>query len=392
MKKNILLVFPGFSVSVDEGAKHRLNSFINEYSKLGFSITVLAFCKQGLFLKNRNQYLNSKAKWILFPYILPMSRNIFLFNILLMYLKFFLALISRLKKFDIIQMEVFSIGSWLCRKNSYYITDFHGDSFHEFIEMNGISDKHWYAKAILRIQRDSLKFSNYCICVSENLRIQLETNTQEKIDNYGIVSCGVDVSCFEGITAPSEYISKLSNRLVLGYSGGLQKWQNIDKIIQLVIRLREIDSSVYLMICTNHSIEPYEKLLLQLGRENYTVLSLKAGDVPSYLKLFDAGFLLRDNWILNKVSSPTKICEYLAAGVPVICTRFSGDFTRSVFSCVTGFILNETNITQEELIGLYKWLHIVKTERIIVEEKCRMQVVERLFNTEFLVAYSKMLF
>ena len=119
MKKNILLVFPGFSVSVDEGAKHRLNSFINEYSKLGFSITVLAFCKQGLFLKNRNQYLNSKAKWILFPYILPMSRNIFLFNILLMYLKFFLALISRLKKFDIIQMEVFSIGSWLCRKNSY---------------------------------------------------------------------------------------------------------------------------------------------------------------------------------------------------------------------------------------------------------------------------------
>lgn len=77
MKKNILLVFPGFSVSVDEGAKHRLNSFINEYSKLGFSITVLAFCKQGLFLKNRNQYLNSKAKWILFPYILPMSRNIF---------------------------------------------------------------------------------------------------------------------------------------------------------------------------------------------------------------------------------------------------------------------------------------------------------------------------
>lgn len=36
MKKNILLVFPGFSVSVDEGAKHRLNSFINEYSKLGF--------------------------------------------------------------------------------------------------------------------------------------------------------------------------------------------------------------------------------------------------------------------------------------------------------------------------------------------------------------------
>ena len=142
-------------------------------------------------------------------------------------------------------------------------------------------------------------------------------------DRYGIISCGVDFDYFESSITPLEYKDIINEKIVLGYSGGLQKWQNIDKIINIVARLREIDSNIYLMIFTNHSIDIYKKLLLKIGEENYNVKALKAKDIPSYLKLFDAGFLLRDNWVLNKVSSPTKICEYLAAGVPVICTQYS---------------------------------------------------------------------
>lgn len=57
MRKEVLLVYVGLAINVDEGAKHRLNSFINEYNKIGFKVTVLAFCKKGLFLKDKN--LNS---------------------------------------------------------------------------------------------------------------------------------------------------------------------------------------------------------------------------------------------------------------------------------------------------------------------------------------------
>lgn len=53
MRKEVLLVYVGLAINVDEGAKHRLNSFINEYNKIGFKVTVLAFCKKGLFLKDK---------------------------------------------------------------------------------------------------------------------------------------------------------------------------------------------------------------------------------------------------------------------------------------------------------------------------------------------------
>lgn len=33
--KNVLLVFPGLTLNLDEGAKHRLNSYINEYKNAG---------------------------------------------------------------------------------------------------------------------------------------------------------------------------------------------------------------------------------------------------------------------------------------------------------------------------------------------------------------------
>ncbi|MDC2103088.1 glycosyl transferase group 1, partial [Bacteroides thetaiotaomicron] len=68
MRKEVLLVYVGLAINVDEGAKHRLNSFINEYNKIGFKVTVLAFCKKGLFLKDKKRYLNSNASWLLLPY------------------------------------------------------------------------------------------------------------------------------------------------------------------------------------------------------------------------------------------------------------------------------------------------------------------------------------
>ena len=67
--KKILIVFSGLQITLDEGAKHRLNSFIIEYANLNYEVTVLAFVKTGLLLRNKKTFLNNKAKWILLPYL-----------------------------------------------------------------------------------------------------------------------------------------------------------------------------------------------------------------------------------------------------------------------------------------------------------------------------------
>ena len=108
MKINkILIVFPGLNLDIDEGAKHRLNCHINEYHKRGNDVTVLAVCKRGMFRSDRKKFMNPNAKWILMPYLLPMSKHIIFCRITDIYLKIMVACLTWINKFDIIQKEVF---------------------------------------------------------------------------------------------------------------------------------------------------------------------------------------------------------------------------------------------------------------------------------------------
>lgn len=376
----ILIVFPGLHLDVDEGSKHRLNCYINEYKKKGDNVTVLAFCRSGLFVKNRKQYLNTNAKWFLLPYILPISKFFILSKILEFYLAFVLFVVTWLNKYDVVQMEIQNIKNRFCRK-ALYITDIHGDAVYEELESERASKK-WFVQYLVYLQKKIIKNSDYCILVTENLKKQIQKNTKLPINNYSIISCGVDFERF-AVTPKASIHINLSNRIVIGYSGGLQAWQNFDKMIDLVIKLRNFMPEIFFMVYTNNQIDEYKNKLDELGKDNYLIMGLKSADIPYYLKLFDVGLLLRDNKILNKVSSPTKICEYLTAGVPLICTRYSGDYSRSVKQLETGFVTEETNISKNELNQLLNLLKDIKKRREYYYAKCQEVASYRTFTSEF---------
>lgn len=385
--KNVLIVFPGLRLDVDEGAKHRLNCHINEYSKRGDKVTVLAICRSGIFRKDRKRFMNTNAKWILMPYILPMSKNIILTKILDFYLGIVLMFVTWAKRYDLIQMEIQNIKNKLCRK-SVYITDIHGDALYEEIEPKNKNEEDWFAVYLRSLQRKIIKDSDHCIVVSDNLKLQLEDNTGLQIKNYSVISCAVDYERFSKAERNSLPLD-LSNRIVVGYSGGLQAWQNFDKMIDIVASLRVMLPQLFFLVYTNNPVEPYKQHLDQIGSENYYIKSLSSSDVPGFLKLFDAGFLLRDNLILNKVSSPTKICEYLAAGVPMICTQYSGDYKRSVKDNTTGFVSKETILDSAEINALAQWLVDVKNNRSIYYSNCQEAASHRTFTEEFNVFYNQ---
>lgn len=378
--KKVLIFFPGLRVKNDEGAKHRLNSHINEYKSHGYDVIVLACCKDAFFGCNP-KYLNMNAHWIIRPYILPFSRHIVLTRILNFYLNIVLALHTWFRKYDVVQMELQSNRSFLCRKGPIYITDIHGDSAYEVKEMK--DNKQWFVDYLFNEQGRIASDSDLCIVVSEHLKQQIEINSKRDIKDYVIISCGVDIDRFQNAKNTTINGLDLRNRIVLGYCGGLQGWQNFDAMINLAIRLYKLDCRIFLLVLSNGNKEPYEKALHELGEENYYIKGLMPKDIPSYMKLMDAGLLLRSDLILNRVSSPTKICEYLAAGVPLICTRYSGDYSRSVKQGINGFVIDEPVPSDDEILKLLKWLKEVKNSRHIITEKCVESVKDRTFNAEF---------
>lgn len=385
MNKRILLVFPGLRLHLNEGAKHRLNSFIENYKTQGYIVDVLCFYRDISYIGQLNKYVNRNANWYLYPMILPETMHPILTWLLNAYFQIITAFVSKLKPYNIIQCETNGSPLRYVNKKICRITDFHGDGVSEMMFSRELLENNWVIRYFKRVQYLSIMYSDICITVSSNLTAQLERNVGVKISKNPIISCGVNLSLYKKFSQEYNLGIDVKGRIIVGYCGGLQIWQNITAIVDVACRLYQLDSRIFLVIYTAFDIpDDLNKKLQQLGKDNYIIRSLKSGEVPSALKWFDAGFLLRDKLPLNIVSSPTKICEYLAAGVPVICTPYSGDYSRSVQVGKTGYVFAEYPIIlQSDIEGLLYYLIRVKSERDYYSKLCIEAASKRTFGKEY---------
>lgn len=110
------------------------------------------------------------------------------------------------------------------------------------------------------------------------------------------------------------------------YSGGMQSYQCVPAMLELFKRIVEVEPRAKLLIltpevdvATRHVIDAFG------GVPSFVRIdSAPQESVAEILPDYDAGFVLRESNILNKVSCPTKIGEYLEAGLIVICTASAG--------------------------------------------------------------------
>lgn len=108
------------------------------------------------------------------------------------------------------------------------------------------------------------------------------------------------------------------------YSGNLQKWQNIDLMLECV---KKIENDNYTFIFLTKDIEEFQKKIDFYKIKNYFLKSVQPEELEYYYKKSHYGFLLRDDHILNRVSNPTKLSEYLAYGiVPILKLEDIGDY------------------------------------------------------------------
>lgn len=380
--KKILFTISGLQFQKDEGAKNRLNSFLDSYKKKGYAVDVLFFYSLlsiPYFLKRKN-YLNPNANWYLIP-TLPISHYFFLSKLTLVIEQFFFYIISRLKTYNIIQAEVRGdIGKFKPEKSTF-IVDFHGDSVAEAKFKNN-NLPNWFTKYLLKAQKESLNYADHVIAVSENLIKILEKNTDQKIINYTIISCGVDLKRFQ--TTEKFKLKNKEDKIIIGYLGGLTKWQNIEAVLDITIELHNMNRKIFFVLFTNSIIDnTVQQKLDILGKENFYIKALKFAEVPKFLKLLDAGFLIRDNLSLNIVSSPTKTAEYLAAGIPVICTQFSGDYQKSIRHGKEGFVLKNIYLNPKEVKYLNSYLINIKENRGKYRKLCSAAAKKRTWETEF---------
>ncbi|OGI11771.1 MAG: hypothetical protein A2Y40_01165 [Candidatus Margulisbacteria bacterium GWF2_35_9] len=197
-------------------------------------------------------------------------------------------------------------------------------------------------------------------CVSENMKRELRRRYYIKKE-INVIPC-LTHRC---IKRNDERYEKV--RFV--YVGGLSKWQKIDLIISVCERI-QVEIDCMFTFITNKPQELKDRLK-ESQVFNWKVLTGNNDFVQEILKNQDFGFLLRDNYLFNKLSSPIKFLEYVSNGVIPIITPFVGDYS---------------NIVAGKDLGI---LYINDSQKLIDEIKHIVNEIESYRNKLFEFSYQR---
>lgn len=110
------------------------------------------------------------------------------------------------------------------------------------------------------------------------------------------------------------------------YSGGVQKWQNIELMMNTI--KKNIGKKNHYTILTG-SVEKIKQIAIKLNIDDkyLCVTSCHSSELSNYYKKAHYAFILRDDSIVNRVANPTKLIEYLYYGItPIVLNPIIGDY------------------------------------------------------------------
>lgn len=180
----------------------------------------------------------------------------------------------------------------------------------------------------------------------------------------------------------------VENKQVLLYLGGASAWQQPRFILDCFDNLRKINPHAVLLLITGDTAA-FAELVAEycIPGDSVRILSLPHAEVSSVACAADAGLLLREDTIVNRVASPTKFAEYLAMGVPVILTDALSDFSNIVKNYDVGRSLRSTSSAKDvaqEVDRLFRH-NSIQSEKI--RQRCKSAFQSELSFESILPIY-----
>ncbi|HEX8491233.1 MAG TPA: glycosyltransferase family 4 protein [Pyrinomonadaceae bacterium] len=164
-----------------------------------------------------------------------------------------------------------------------------------------------------------------------------------------VIPCCVDTKRFRAADALSrEEVQEslnVSGRRVFVYVGALGGWYLTEEMADFLSIAHQQDESAFSLILTQSEPLMIAGQLRQRGvhEQDYLITRAAPAEIPRYLKAADVGLSFIKPCYSKLSSSPTKIAEYLASGLPVICNGGIGDLDEQIATDRVGIIIREFN-------------------------------------------------
>ncbi len=195
-----------------------------------------------------------------------------------------------------------------------------------------------------------------------------------------IIPCCVDEARFDAAEKNSREQARaklnVEGRRVLVYVGSFGGWYMTDEMTQFLAEAHRQDPSTYSMILTQSQPEEIVARLRGIGLNDadFFVGKVSPEDVPHYLRAADVAISFIKACYSKLSSSPTKIAEYLASGLPVICNTGVGDLDELIETDRVGVVISEFN--SEAYVRALAQLEVLRQDAGLAE-RCRTSAKKR---------------
>lgn len=201
--------------------------------------------------------------------------------------------------------------------------------------------------------------------------------------HHAVIPCCVDLSLFkfshEDRTKRRAELG-LGDEFTIVYSGSLDGWYLTEQMADFFAAFVQRRSDAHLLWLTNGSHDRVKELMKSrnVPADRFSVLSVPARLVPSYLAAADAGLSFIKRCVSKIASSPTKNAEYLACGLPLIINAGIGDSDALINQWKAGVLLEDFTDTEYSRVGS-------AIETMVAQPDVRTsarEVAERVFDLE----------
>jgi glycosyltransferase involved in cell wall biosynthesis len=200
--------------------------------------------------------------------------------------------------------------------------------------------------------------------------------------HHAVIPCCVDLSLFkfsDEDRAKRRAELRLGDKFTIVYSGSLDGWYLTEQMADFfAVFVRQRDA--HLVWLTNGSHDRVKELMRSrsVPADQFSVLSVPARLVPSYLSAAEAGLSFIKRCFSKTASSPTKNAEYLACGLPLIINAGIGDSDALIDEWSAGVLLEE--LTDAEYAEAGAFIEAMAAQRDA--RNSARAVAERLFDLQ----------
>lgn len=236
------------------------------------------------------------------------------------------------------------------KKKPKLLFDIRGFFPEEYTDAGIWKENGWLYKTVKKIEKWLFKESDAFVVLTEKARDILFPESKESgFDKFGrpveVIPCCIDKKRFESadILDREEIRRELNieNKKVFIYVGSFGGWYLTEDMARFFAQAHSADPDLFTIILTQRDLENVKQTLQDKGlnEHDFLIKSVSPREVPNYLNASDAAISFIKACYSKQSSSPTKIAEYLAAGLPVISNSGVGDLDALIENNKVGVIL-----------------------------------------------------